>query len=232
MSVGDLQTAARSGSVHRRQRRARRRPAVPARRRPLRRRHLAPRHAPCRVRAQHGRPCPDHRDRHERRARAARRLRRLHGRRTSRPPASSQSCRSRSCPTWATTRAKRCRPRRCVRRRGGRRRRRTLTDVAEDACELIDVDFERLPAVLDPERAIEAGAPILHDDLGSNLIATMGDSHGDPERAFARGRARLPQALRARTRRGDADRVPRRHRGVRPGAGPVHDLLLHPDPRI
>ena len=37
--------------------------------------------------------------------------------------------------------------------------------VAEDACELVDVRFERLPAVLDPERAIKAGAPILHDDL-------------------------------------------------------------------
>jgi carbon-monoxide dehydrogenase large subunit len=57
--------------------------------------------------------------------------------------------------------------------------------VAEDACELIEVEYDRLPAVVDPEKAVEPGAPLLHDDLPSNLLAVKRDSHGDPDRAFA-----------------------------------------------
>src|SRR5262245_17781182 len=37
-------------------------------------------------------------------------------------------------------------------------------DVAEEALGLIDVEYEDLPAVFDPRRAIEAGAPLVHDD--------------------------------------------------------------------
>ena len=36
--------------------------------------------------------------------------------------------------------------------------------VAHDALELIDVDYEPLPAVVDPFRALEAGAPLIRDD--------------------------------------------------------------------
>ena len=36
--------------------------------------------------------------------------------------------------------------------------------AAEDALELIEVDYEPLPAVIDPEQAAEDGAPQLHDE--------------------------------------------------------------------
>jgi aerobic carbon-monoxide dehydrogenase large subunit len=36
--------------------------------------------------------------------------------------------------------------------------------VAHDALELIDVDYEPLPAVTDPHRALEEGAPLIRDD--------------------------------------------------------------------
>src|SRR5881409_3146569 len=40
-------------------------------------------------------------------------------------------------------------------------------DVAEEATTLIDVEYEDLPAVIDPEEAIVAGAPILHENPGA-----------------------------------------------------------------
>src|SRR4029453_13096106 len=43
--------------------------------------------------------------------------------------------------------------------------------VAEDAAELVQVDYEPLPVVVDPERALEPSAPVLHQAVGSNLAA-------------------------------------------------------------
>src|SRR5436190_21412115 len=37
-------------------------------------------------------------------------------------------------------------------------------EIADEALSLIDVDLEELPAVFDPAEAMEAGAPVLHDD--------------------------------------------------------------------
>ncbi len=39
--------------------------------------------------------------------------------------------------------------------------------MASEACNLIEVEYEPLPAVLDVEQAIEPGAPLVHPDLGS-----------------------------------------------------------------
>jgi carbon-monoxide dehydrogenase large subunit len=43
--------------------------------------------------------------------------------------------------------------------------------IARDAIELITADFDPLPAVVDPEKALEAGAPLLHENFGTNLAA-------------------------------------------------------------
>jgi aerobic carbon-monoxide dehydrogenase large subunit len=40
--------------------------------------------------------------------------------------------------------------------------------AAEDAAERIDVRYEPLPAVVDIEKALKPGAPLLHEELGSN----------------------------------------------------------------
>ena len=58
--------------------------------------------------------------------------------------------------------------------------------AAEDACELIEVDYEPLEAVVDPEAAIAAGAPLLHDGTDSNNFAHIELEHGDVGAAFAR----------------------------------------------
>jgi 2-furoyl-CoA dehydrogenase large subunit len=57
--------------------------------------------------------------------------------------------------------------------------------VAEDACDLIEVDYEPLPAVADLVAATAEGAPILHDKVGSNVVSRRSFRYGDPERAFA-----------------------------------------------
>jgi 2-furoyl-CoA dehydrogenase large subunit len=57
--------------------------------------------------------------------------------------------------------------------------------LAEDAAEVVNVNYEPLPAVVDPERALEPDAPILHDKVGSNLAGHRRLVYGDPDGAFA-----------------------------------------------
>jgi carbon-monoxide dehydrogenase large subunit len=56
---------------------------------------------------------------------------------------------------------------------------------ARDAAELVEVDYEPLPVVTDPERALEPDAPILHPSLGTNLAYHLVKEGGDVEGAFA-----------------------------------------------
>lgn len=56
--------------------------------------------------------------------------------------------------------------------------------LAEDGVDAVDVDFEVLPAVLDPERALDADAPVLDEAVGHNNFAHIEDSAGDVEGAF------------------------------------------------
>ena len=57
--------------------------------------------------------------------------------------------------------------------------------LAEDAAEMVEVDYEPLPAVVDPERALEPDAPILHEKVGTNLAGNRRLVYGDPDGAFA-----------------------------------------------
>ena len=57
--------------------------------------------------------------------------------------------------------------------------------LAEDAAETVVVDYEPLPAVVDPEKALEPDAPVLHEAVGSNLAGHRRLVYGDPDRAFA-----------------------------------------------
>ena len=55
---------------------------------------------------------------------------------------------------------------------------------AEDAQELINVDYEVLPAVVNPEAAMQAGAPQLHDDAPNNQAFHWVAAGGDTDAAF------------------------------------------------
>jgi carbon-monoxide dehydrogenase large subunit len=57
--------------------------------------------------------------------------------------------------------------------------------IAEDACELIEVDYDPLPVVLEAESALAADTTTLFEDAGSNLAASLEISYGEVEAAFA-----------------------------------------------
>jgi carbon-monoxide dehydrogenase large subunit len=57
--------------------------------------------------------------------------------------------------------------------------------LARDAAELVEVEYEPLPAVTDVTRALDAGAPLVHDDFGTNECYTWTLSAGDVDKAFA-----------------------------------------------
>src|SRR5215469_4683644 len=51
--------------------------------------------------------------------------------------------------------------------------------AALDARDLVEVDFEPLPAVTDPEDALTTDAPILYDEFGSNVAFRSQSGGGD-----------------------------------------------------
>jgi carbon-monoxide dehydrogenase large subunit len=57
--------------------------------------------------------------------------------------------------------------------------------IAEDALADITVELEPLPAVVDPEKALAAGSPLVHDDVGSNVAAWVRQTKGNYAAATA-----------------------------------------------
>jgi carbon-monoxide dehydrogenase large subunit len=57
--------------------------------------------------------------------------------------------------------------------------------AARDALDLIEVDYDPLPVVTDPEKALEKNSPLTHPDLGTNLAFTWTLANGDLDAAFA-----------------------------------------------
>ncbi|MBI2986387.1 MAG: xanthine dehydrogenase family protein molybdopterin-binding subunit [Deltaproteobacteria bacterium] len=57
--------------------------------------------------------------------------------------------------------------------------------IAEDALDLIEVEYDPLPAVTDVEEAIKPGAPLLFEEMGTNVTWHGTYSYGDPDKAFA-----------------------------------------------
>jgi carbon-monoxide dehydrogenase large subunit len=57
--------------------------------------------------------------------------------------------------------------------------------VAEDALQLLEVEYEPLPALMDAEQALAESAALLHDGTESNSFAHIEYEHGDVDKAFA-----------------------------------------------
>ncbi|MGF6272373.1 carbon-monoxide dehydrogenase large subunit [Massilia sp. UYP11] len=57
--------------------------------------------------------------------------------------------------------------------------------LAEDATELINIEYEQLPVVIDPEAAAEEGAPLLHEDAGTNVLVRREFRRGDIDAVMA-----------------------------------------------
>jgi 2-furoyl-CoA dehydrogenase large subunit len=62
----------------------------------------------------------------------------------------------------------------------------TSRHLAEDAAELVEVDYEPLPAVVDVRKAMDDDAPVLHDEAGTNVATDRSLKFGDVDVAFAR----------------------------------------------
>jgi aerobic carbon-monoxide dehydrogenase large subunit len=57
--------------------------------------------------------------------------------------------------------------------------------IAEDALDQIEIVYESLEALVDPERADLEGAPLLHQEAGTNVLATREFARGDIADAMA-----------------------------------------------
>jgi 4-hydroxybenzoyl-CoA reductase subunit alpha len=57
--------------------------------------------------------------------------------------------------------------------------------IAEDACQLIEVEYEVLPAYFDPEDSMKAETDLIHDHKAHNLEKDYHHVFGDPEKGFA-----------------------------------------------
>jgi CO/xanthine dehydrogenase Mo-binding subunit len=57
-------------------------------------------------------------------------------------------------------------------------------DTAEEALDLIDVEYEELPPVLNWEDALREGAPVIHDHAPDNVGTTCHFEYGDADAAF------------------------------------------------
>jgi aerobic carbon-monoxide dehydrogenase large subunit len=58
--------------------------------------------------------------------------------------------------------------------------------IAEDALDDIDIELEQLPAVVDLEQALKAGATLVHEDVGSNVSAHIRQTKGNYAAAAAK----------------------------------------------
>ncbi|MEW5978111.1 MAG: xanthine dehydrogenase family protein molybdopterin-binding subunit [Acidobacteriota bacterium] len=57
--------------------------------------------------------------------------------------------------------------------------------IARDAVDLIEVDYEPLPSISDPEKALEKGAPAVHPEWPDNVAFTYHQEGGEVDKAFA-----------------------------------------------
>lgn len=56
-------------------------------------------------------------------------------------------------------------------------------EIARKALRLIDVEFEEIPAILDAHKAMEEGAPLIHDRYKRNIVQEVHWNFGDVEAA-------------------------------------------------
>lgn len=81
--------------------------------------------------------------------------------------------------------------------------------LAEDAAELIEIEFEPLPVVIDPEEALKPDTTLLHEDAGTNVLLAREFRRGDVDKVIAaaplkvsarfRFRRKTPLAMENRT---------------------------------
>jgi aerobic carbon-monoxide dehydrogenase large subunit len=92
---------------------------------------------------------------------------------------------------------------------------------AEDALEAIQVTYEPLPAVVDAEAAMKPGAPVLHGEMGDNIIFHTRFQNGDVAQALASADIHLTETF----RHARCSSSPMEPRGVMASLDPVDGML-------
>ena len=82
--------------------------------------------------------------------------------------------------------------------------------LAEDALDLMEVDYEALPAVADAWRALQPDAPVLHEAADGNVVDRLETKKGDPARALAGAAHRVKERFAVQRHTG----VPMETRGL------------------
>ena len=103
-----------------------------------------------------------------------------------------------------------------------------------DAAEQVLVEYDPLPVVVDPEKALEDGSPLVHEEFGTNSTHEWSIGGGDMDTALGGRRRRARAADRQPPHRGHADRAARLHRRLprrRADAAP-HEPEPAPDPPL
>ncbi len=67
--------------------------------------------------------------------------------------------------------------------------------IARDAADLVDVDYEPGPAVADPEKALEAGAPAVHPEWPDNVSFTFHQENGEVDKVFSEAEVVVKQRI-------------------------------------
>ncbi|MBK8064997.1 MAG: xanthine dehydrogenase family protein [Betaproteobacteria bacterium] len=67
--------------------------------------------------------------------------------------------------------------------------------AAEDASELVEVDYEMLPAIVDPMKALEKGSALVHESLKTNEIGWFTVGKGDADKALAAAPRRIKRTF-------------------------------------
>ncbi len=93
--------------------------------------------------------------------------------------------------------------------------------LAEDAAEEIDIRYEPLPFVLDAEKALEPGSPLVHQAHGSNVLLDKTFVWGEVEKDFAAS----PKYLSLRVKWGRSSTVPIETFGVVASWDPWREML-------
>jgi carbon-monoxide dehydrogenase large subunit len=72
--------------------------------------------------------------------------------------------------------------------------------LAEDAAERIAIEFDPLPHFADPAEAARPGAPLLHEEAGTNVLVAREFKRGDVDAALAMAAVRVKARFRMRRR--------------------------------
>src|SRR5947199_1736329 len=67
---------------------------------------------------------------------------------------------------------------------------------ARDAAELVQIDYEPLPTVIDAEKALEDGSPLVHEEFGTNRCYTWNLAAGEVDEEFAKAEVTVKERYR------------------------------------